>query len=155
MTFKPTLDHLSPAMTIREEMVVLARALWKEGYNDHLAGHISVNLHDGTLLCNPWPLLLADFEPNDVIRIDLEGHLLEGDWEVPPGITLHLALHRLRPNIEVIYHNHPLWGTVWSDMREVPAAMDQSSILGGGEVVLAEDEFAGTVDGEEPLGRLH
>ena len=35
-------------------MVLLARALWREGYNDHLAGHITVNQGDGTLLCNPW-----------------------------------------------------------------------------------------------------
>ena len=50
--FTPTADKLMPDLTVREELVVLARALWREGYNDHLAGHITVNLGDGTLLCN-------------------------------------------------------------------------------------------------------
>ena len=47
--FAPTAEKLMPDLTPREELVVLARALWREGYNDHLAGHITVNLGDGTL----------------------------------------------------------------------------------------------------------
>ena len=55
--FQPTPDRLLPDLTLKQQMVMLARTLWREGYNDHLAGHITVNLHDGTLLCNPWMLL--------------------------------------------------------------------------------------------------
>ncbi len=134
-----------PELTPEEEIVALARALWRIGYNDHIAGHISVNLHDGTLLCNPYPLLWSEFVPQDVIRIDLEGGLVEGRWKVPPGITLHLALHKARPDVEVVMHNHPWWGTVWADMRETPEPMDQSSLIGGGQLVVV-DEFDGTVD---------
>ncbi|MFM8848492.1 MAG: class II aldolase/adducin family protein, partial [Actinomycetota bacterium] len=52
--FRPRPDRLLPDLTVKQQMVLLARTLWREGYNDHLAGHITVNLHDGTLLCNPW-----------------------------------------------------------------------------------------------------
>ena len=57
---------------------MLARALWREGYNDHLAGHITVNLGDGTLLCNPWLLTWAELRPSQVLRIDLEGAWSKG-----------------------------------------------------------------------------
>ena len=30
-----------PDLSPREELVILARALWREGYDDHLAGHIT------------------------------------------------------------------------------------------------------------------
>ena len=145
MTFEPSADRLLPELTQREEIVLLARTLWREGYNDHLAGHITINQHDGTLLCNPWMLLWNEFRASDVIRIDLEGNVLEGDWPVPPGIPLHLQLHKMRPGVEVAMHNHPLYGTVWADMQEAPAAMDQSSSLGGGELVLV-DEYDGAVN---------
>ena len=145
MTFVPTAEKLIPDLSPREEIVLLARALWREGYNDHLAGHITVNLHDGTLLCNPWMLLWNEIRPEDIIRIDLEGKVVEGDWPVPPGIPLHLELHKMRPGIEVAMHNHPLFATVWADMGEVPPAMDQSSSLGGGELVLV-DEYDGAVN---------
>ncbi len=149
VTFEPSADRLLPELSQREEIVLLARTLWREGYNDHLAGHITINQHDGTLLCNPWMLLWNEFKARDVIRIDLEGNVLEGDWPVPPGIPLHLQLHKLRPGVEVAMHNHPLYGTVWADMQEVPAAMDQSSSLGGGELVLV-DEYDGPVN--DPAG---
>jgi L-ribulose-5-phosphate 4-epimerase len=145
MSFQPTSEKLMPDLSPREEIVLLARTLWREGYNDHLAGHITYNLGDDTLFCNPWHLLWNEFRAHDVIRIDLEGNVLEGDWPVPPGIPLHLQLHKLRPGVHWAMHNHPVFGTVWADMGEVPPAMDQSSSLGGGELVLV-DEYDGAVN---------
>ena len=120
MSFHPTRDRLAPDLTDREQIVLLARALWREGYDDHLAGHITVNLGDGTLLCNPWLLTWDEFGPEDVIRIDLDGNVVEGDWPAPLGIPLHLELHKARPGIGWAIHNHSRWGTVWSDMGGCP-----------------------------------
>jgi L-ribulose-5-phosphate 4-epimerase len=148
VTFVPTADKLLPELTPREEIVLLARALWREGYNDHLAGHITYDLGDGTLLCNPWLLTWAEIRPRDIIRIDRAGTVVEGDWPVPLGIPLHLALHEQR-TVQVALHNHPLYGTVWSDLREVPPVYDQSSRLGGGGELVLVDEYDGGVDNRE------
>ena len=145
MAYTPTAEKLLPDLTPREELVLLARTLYREGYNDHLAGHITINMGDETFLCNPWFLTWDEIRPRDVIRIDLEGRVVEGDWPVPPGIPLHLELHKARPGIQVAMHSHPMYGTVWSDMREIPPMYDQSSSLGGGELVLV-DEYGGAVD---------
>ena len=144
MAFKPTPDRLGPELTEREQIVLLARALWHEGYDDHLAGHITVNQGDGTLLCNPWLLTWAEFGPEDVIRIDLEGNVLEGDWPAPLGIPLHLELHKARPGIGWALHHHSRWGTVWADMKRVPPIHDQTGAGGGGQLVLV-DEYDGNV----------
>lgn len=148
MRFIPTADRLIPDLTPAEEMVLLARTLWTEGYCDHLAGHITYNLGDGTLLCNPWLLTWEEFGPEDVLRIDMDGNVLEGDWPVPLGIPLHLALHHARPDVTWALHNHSEFGTVWADMKEIPPMHDQSSSLGGGELVLV-DEYEGAVDSME------
>ena len=145
MNFTPTAEKLIPDMSTREELVLLARCLWSEGYSDHLAGHITYNLGDGTLLCNPWLITWNELRPEQVIRIDLEGNLVEGDWPVPLGIPLHLQLHKLRHDVKWAMHNHPLYGTVWSDMGEIPPIYDQSSALGGGKLVLV-DEYDGPVN---------
>jgi L-ribulose-5-phosphate 4-epimerase len=145
MTFEPTPEKLIPELSAREELVLLARCLWREGYNDHLAGHITCNLGDGTLLCNPWLITWDELRPHQVIRIDLQGTVVEGDWPAPLGIPLHLALHEARPGVAWAMHNHPLFGTVWADMGEVPPPMDQSSALGGGDLVLV-NEYDGAVN---------
>jgi len=146
--FEPTPEKLIPDLSPREELVLLARTLWREGYNDHLAGHITYNLGDGTLLCNPWLILWGELRSHQVIRIDLAGRVVEGDWPAPLGIPLHLALHEARPGVGWAMHNHPLHGTVLADMKLVPPAMDQSSTLGGGELVLV-DEYQGGVSSME------
>jgi L-ribulose-5-phosphate 4-epimerase len=150
--FIPTPEKLIPDLSVREELVLLARTLWREGYNDHLAGHITYNLDDGTLLCNPWLLTWAEVQPHQVIRIDLAGNLVEGDWPVPPGIPLHLALHEQRADIAWALHHHPAYATIWADLAEIPPILDQSSALGGGELVLV-DEYSGPVNDPASAGR--
>jgi ribulose-5-phosphate 4-epimerase/fuculose-1-phosphate aldolase len=145
MAFDPTPEQLIPDLTPQQELVLLARALWREGYDDHLAGHITINRGDGTLWCNPWLLHWEELRPEHVIAIDLDGNVIEGDWPVPLGIPLHLELHRARPDVQVAVHSHPLYATVWADIGEVPPAMDQSSALGGGGEVALVDEYGGAV----------
>jgi len=145
MDYRPTAEKLLPDLTPREEVVLLARTLFREGYDDHLAGHLTYRQPDGTLLCNPWFLTWDEFTADDVLRIDLDGNVLEGDWPAPLGIPLHLALHRQRHDVVVAVHNHPRWGTLWADMLRVPGCYDQSSALGGGKVVVV-DEYDGPVN---------
>lgn len=135
-----------PDLTPQQELVLLARALWREGYNDHLAGHITINRGDGTLWCNPWLLHWEELRPEHVIVIDLDGNVVEGDWPVPPGIPLHLELHKARPDVQVTVHSHPLYATTWANIGEVPPPLDQSSLLGGGGELVLVNEYDGPVN---------
>ena len=145
MTFRPTAEKLLPELTPQQELTILARTLWREGYDDHLAGHITMRRPDGNLWCNPWLLTWEEFRPEDVIVIDLEGNLVEGDWPVPLGIPIHLALHKHRHEVGVAVHSHPRYGTVWADSARLPGLFDQSSALGGGTLVFV-DEYEGAVN---------
>ena len=144
MTFRPTADCLLPPLAPRQELVILARTLWREGYDDHLAGHITYAMPDGTYLCNPWYLHWDEFGVDDVIRIDIDGNVVEGTWPAPLGIPLHLALHQHRHDVGVAVHSHPRYGTIWADSGRLPGCFDQSSALGGGTLVYV-DEYEGGV----------
>ena len=114
------------------------RTLFREGYDDHLAGHITIKQPDGTLLCNPWFLLWDEFTPDDVVRVDVDGSLLEGRWPYPPGVKLHFEVHKLRDDVNVAVHNHPHFATLWANARRIPPCLDQTSGLGGGKVALGQ-----------------
>ncbi len=144
MTFRPTVDRLLPPMTPELELVLLARTLWREGYDDHLAGHITIRQPDGTLLTNPWYLLWEELRVEDIVRIDLEGNLLEGRLPPAPGVKLHLEVHKLRDDADVLVHNHPRFATLWANARRIPPCLDQTSGLGGGRVDVVR-EYEGTV----------
>ncbi|HXA31406.1 MAG TPA: class II aldolase/adducin family protein [Acidimicrobiales bacterium] len=138
-------ESLAPELTPAEKIVLLARALYRRGYDDHLAGHITVRAEDDTLLCNPWFLLWDEFTAEDVIRIDLKGNLVEGRWPPPPGIPLHLALHQARGDVDVAVHNHPRWSTTWADRGQAPTIYDQSGALTAAPVAVVA-EYEGGVD---------
>jgi ribulose-5-phosphate 4-epimerase/fuculose-1-phosphate aldolase len=127
------------------ELVLLARLLFREGYDDHLAGHISYLQPDSTLLVNPFELTWDEVRVADVMRIDLDGNVIAGRWSVNPAIELHLALHRARKDVAVAIHNHPRWGTTWAGARRVPDIYDQTSAQMASPVVLV-DEYGGSVN---------
>jgi L-fuculose-phosphate aldolase len=137
----PPLPELSP----QAELALLGRTLHREGYDDHLAGHITYAQADGSLLVNPFGLPWDEIRASDVMRIDREGHVLDGPWTVTPAIELHLALHRVRHDVRVAVHNHPRWGTVWADIHRIPPIYDQTSALIDGDPALY-NEYQGAVN---------
>ena len=151
--FTPTAEKLIPDLTPREELVVLARALWREGYNDHLAGHITVNLGDGTLLCNPWLLTWAELRPVPGAAHRPRRPGGRGGLAGPARDPAAPRAAQAAPDVGWAVHNHPLFGTVWADLGELPPILDQSSALGGGTLALV-DEYEGPVNdaGERPAG---
>ena len=137
----PLLPELSP----RAEVALLCRVLFREGYDDHIAGHVTVLQDDGTLLVNPWELAWDEITAADVLRVDMQGKVLEGEWNVTPAIGLHLAVHRARGDVKVILHNHSRFGTLWANAHRVPPVYDQTSAMVDGEIAL-HDEYGGAVD---------
>jgi L-fuculose-phosphate aldolase len=133
-----------PTLTPRQELALLLRTLHTEGYDDHLAGHITYKQPDGTFLVNPYGLTWNEVTASDVMRMDAEGQELDGTWTITPAITLHVELHRARPDIVVAIHNHPRWGTLWADAGRVPEIFDQTGALYHGDVAL-HDQYGGPV----------
>jgi ribulose-5-phosphate 4-epimerase/fuculose-1-phosphate aldolase len=134
-----------PELNARQQLAALARVLYREGYDDHLAGHITYKQPDGTFLVNPFGLTWDELRASDVMRIDADGHTIEGPWTVTPAITLHVELHRARPDLAVAVHNHPRWSTIWADIGRAPETYDQTSALFHGDVAVYAD-YRGAVD---------
>jgi ribulose-5-phosphate 4-epimerase/fuculose-1-phosphate aldolase len=141
----PRLAPLMPPLDPRAELALLCRVLFAAGYDDHIAGHITLKQPDGTILCNPWELAWDELKASDVITLDDSGKVIAGHWNVTPAINLHLEIHARRPDVQVVIHNHSRYGTIWANARRVPPVYDQTSAQVDGEVVLI-DEYQTTVN---------
>ena len=138
-------QDLMPALTPHAEVALLARALHREGYDDHIAGHIAYMQPDGSYLVNPFEVPWDDVRTSDIMRIDDDGNVLEGGrWSASRALRMHLALHRRRPEMLVSVHNHPRYATIWSDLLRIPPVYDQTSALLDDEIALYE-EWGGLV----------
>lgn len=139
---------LLPPLTERQQVALTCRMLQREGYNDHIAGHITLRLPDGSYLANPWELTWSEITASDILRLDANGRVIEGDWNITPAINLHLEIHQRRQDVDVIIHNHPRWGSVWAAAGRVPPIYDQTSAMVDSDPVLF-DEYRGTVEDAE------
>jgi L-fuculose-phosphate aldolase len=130
----PDLGDLPPAV----KLVLLARCLHREGYDEHVSGHVSWKQADGTFLVDargiPWDLL----GPEDVVTMDADGSVVAGRWDVSPALALHRQIHARRADVGVIVHHHSRYGTVWAAAGRIPPVYDQTSALLDGGLVLYE-----------------
>lgn len=137
----PPLPELSP----EQELALLARCLFAEGFDDHLAGHITYRQPDGTFLVNPFGMTWDEVRASDMARMDADGNQLDGPWPISPAVQLHVELHRERDDVGIAVHNHCRWSTLWADVGRPPPIYDQTGAMYHGEVAVYQ-EYWGPVD---------
>lgn len=147
-------DAPGPELTPEAEVAVLARALYRSGYDDHTFGHISYRQPDDTLLVTPHELGWYELTASDVMRIDREGEVVAGRWTVTPAIMLHIELHRARADAVVGVHNHPVFSTAWATAGRIPPAYDQSSVWAEADRMRLFDAYVGDVT-QRPAARAN
>lgn len=119
----------------RVELAVLARMLWREGFDDRISGHITLRSGD-EMLCTPYGLGWGELTSSDILRIDMSGSILDGRWPVNPAIALHRAIHEFRSDVAVAVHHHPQWATRWAAACRKPGIYDQFSAFAADDLTL-------------------
>ncbi|MDQ1384663.1 MAG: hypothetical protein QOG65_2042 [Actinomycetota bacterium] len=135
-------------LTVQQELACALRVLAREGWRENLSGHITVATDDGGMWCNPWGLWWEEVRASDILRLDADGRIVDGEWDVTPAVFLHTELHRARADARVIVHNHPYYATLLSTIGEHPRMVHQNSCIFDGELAFV-DEYGGVGDASE------
>ncbi|MBA6413702.1 class II aldolase/adducin family protein [Parahaliea sp. F7430] len=150
---KPGRYPLLPEVSEQGLVALLCRIAYREGWNEHLAGHITWRLADGRILSNPWELAWDEVTEADILTLSPEGEVISGEWNITPAIGLHLQIHAARPDAHVVMHNHPQWSGIWACLGETPPALDQASAYVDGPLPVFS-EYDGTFDDLKITGSL-
>jgi ribulose-5-phosphate 4-epimerase/fuculose-1-phosphate aldolase len=140
---RPLLPDLSP----KAQVALTCRMLFREGWDDHIAGHITYRLPNGDILTNPWELAWDELTASDIVTLNAEGEVIDGDWNITPAIGLHIQLHALRPEVNVVVHNHPHYSGIWANLQRTPPVYDQSGAHCG-QALPVYNEYLGTFEDE-------
>ncbi len=141
----PGIGH---ALSIEQELACALRILAHEGWRENLSGHITWAAPDGGMWCNPWGIWWEEVRASDILRLDADGNIVEGKWDVTPAVFLHTELHRARSDATVIVHNHPYYATLLAAMGELPRMVHQNSCIFDGELAFV-DEYGGIEDAND------
>lgn len=145
---RPGRRPLLPPLSDKAQVALMCRMLFREGWNEHIAGHITYRLPNGNILTNPWELAWDELTAGDIVTLDADGNILDSDWNVTPALGLHLQLHKARPDVHVVIHNHAHWSGIWANMKRVPPVYDQTGAHVPGDLPIY-DEYRGTFEDED------
>jgi len=99
---------------VRQDLAAAYRLVALCGMDDSIYTHISARVpgtHDQFLI-NPYGWLFRDITASSLVKIDLEGRILDDspDDVNPAGFTIHSAVHAARHDASCVLHTHTVAG---------------------------------------------
>ncbi|WP_309568684.1 L-ribulose-5-phosphate 4-epimerase [Paenibacillus sp. sptzw28] len=108
----------------------LKQAVWeanmelpKYGLVTFTWGNVSgIDRESGLVAIKPSGVPYEDLRPEQIVIVDLEGNVVEGELRPSSDTPTHVALYRAFEGIGGIVHTHSPWATSWAQAgRAVPA----------------------------------
>jgi L-fuculose-phosphate aldolase len=140
---------------VRFRIAAARRMLHHEGCDSNVAGHVSARADGETAF---WITPFQYFDetiPDDVVKVDYECKVLEGDRVISPAVQFHAEIYRARADVGSVIHTHSHHATVLASTGQPLGMYNVLSVLFYNDVVYHRDD--GTkppVDGVELAAEL-
>ena len=89
------------------EIVRIGQMMYERRFIIAGDGNISVRLADDVILATPTALCKGLLTPDQIVKLDMAGKVLDGDYQPSSEIKMHLAAYRTRPDVNAVVHAHP------------------------------------------------
>ncbi len=142
---------MSEADDIKRQVVETAQELLRAGLVEGTAGNLSARLPDGNVVMTPSSHPYEEMTVADLVVIDLDGNVIEGERAPTSEKALHLACMRQHDDVGGVIHSHAKYATMFAITRQpIPCVIEEFDIYVGGDVPVAEYKLTGSDDlGEE------
>lgn len=78
-------------------------------------GNVSaIDRETGLVVIKPSGVSYDNMMPSDMVVVDLDGNIVEGDLNPSSDTPTHLALYRAWPEIGGVVHTHSTYATAWA-----------------------------------------
>lgn len=108
----------------RLQIVEYGKRLLSSGLTKGTGGNISIcNREKGLMAISPSGMDYYETTPVDVVIMDLEGNVVDGDKLPSSEHAMHSILYRNREDINAVVHAHSVFSTVLATLRQgLPAS---------------------------------
>ena len=128
------------------------RIFAKFGFEEGLAGHITARdpEHLDHFWVNPFGMSFAHICQSDLIRVNADGEVVEGDASVNrAAFAIHSAVHAARPDVIAAAHSHSIYGKSWSSLGRLLDPLTQDACAFFEDHALFDDYTGVVLDPEE------
>lgn len=141
----------------RKQRLALAfRIFGRFGFDEGVAGHITARDpgRRDQFWVNPFGLSFKLITVDDLILVDHQGEVVEGDWPVNrAAFAIHSGIHAARPDVVAAAHSHSRHGRAFSALARELQPLTQDSCIFHGDHVLFDD-YTGVVNDPEEGKRI-
>lgn len=126
------MSHTLQTIAEKKQMLVDAILMMERAQIIDFNGHFSCRVpQSDLLLINSGASVRSALTVADIVTIDLDGKLVDGDAVPPMEFHIHAEIYRRRPDVNAVVHTHPLWSTLFSmaGLPVLPVIM-QAAVLG-------------------------
>jgi L-fuculose-phosphate aldolase len=121
---------------LRKKMCEIAREMWDRRLTNAAGGNFAVRAEDNRVLITPSMMSerkQCRLEPKEILLVDYDQNLLEGEGNLSRESDMHLSLLRNFENIGSTIHAHPFWCMAFvSQSRPIPnvteVTMDRGAV---------------------------
>ena len=135
-------------MLMREErkaLVKYGKKLVTEGLTKGTGGNLSVfDRNKGLMAITPSGIDFFEIKEENIVVLDLEGNVVEGDKLPSSEWYMHLIQYQQRDDIDAVIHAHTTYGTVLACLREPLPATHYMIAVAGKDVKVADYATYGT-----------
>jgi L-fuculose-phosphate aldolase len=131
--------------TIAAAIVRVCRRLYERGLIAGPDGNVSARLDDGSILITPSGRSKIDVDASALLRVALDGRVIEGDGRPSSEMRMHLRIYQRRADVMAVVHAHPPVATGFGVAgQSIPASVLPEVILQMGMVPLVPYATPGT-----------
>lgn len=117
----------------RVDLAALYRLVALHGWDDLIYTHISARVPgpEHHFLINPYGLLFEEITASSLVKIDLEGNILQDtDYFInKAGFTIHSALHAAREDAHFVMHLHSDDGVAVASQKDGLLPLSQHALI--------------------------
>ena len=137
---------------LREELWQLHLELPKNDLVKWTGGNVSArDPETGYVVIKPSGVRYEVLKPSDMVIVDLEGNLIEGDLKPSSDTASHLYIYRQRADIMGIVHTHSPYATAFAAVgKPIPVCLTAMADEFGGPIPVGD--FA--LIGGEAIGKV-
>ena len=152
-SYLPSLGSVEEERLRRKQRLAAGfRLFGKFGFEEGLAGHITARdpEHLDHFWVNPLGLPFTHIRQSDLIRVDANGQVVEGDAVVnTAAFAIHSAVHAARPDVIAAAHSHSIYGKSWSALGRLLDPLTQDACAFFEDHALFDDYTGVVIDTEE------
>ncbi|MCH2211316.1 MAG: aldolase [Fuerstiella sp.] len=143
----------------RRDMAAVFRWTSRLGLSEGICNHISLALDDTTFLVNPQGLHWSELRAGDLLVVDHDGIVLEGQGVVEPtALFIHARIHLGLPHARCVLHTHMPYATAITSIEGGRVIMANQNALRFFNDIAYSDEYDGlalnATEGDRICGEL-